>query len=319
MNEVKKINSQRLQILSQDEVAELYAVPQFNSTERNHYFLLPEKVLHSLRIMKTNGRNTSARLWFILQYGYFKARHQFFNILYGDAKEDVIFIMAHYLPNDCVPHQLPSRRIQGILKSQILQWMGYRDNINTVGQLVAEKAGYFARITHSITEILNETIHYLESKKMVLPAYSKMQDMIGAALKAEDRRLIAMMKQHLTKRVRQSLKTLFSQDDGFYRITELKLDAKSFQTKEMTSELDKLALCRPIYAFAKKILPKLSLSRSMIEHYSDLAKLYRVARLRRIPEDLSFLYLICYVHGRYERLASNLIGLQCKNPQNCRI
>jgi TnpA family transposase len=304
---VKKKNSQRLQILGQDEVAELYAVPQFNPTDRSHYFLLPDKVLHSLKIMKTNGRNTSARLWFILQYGYFKARHQFFNISYGDAREDVRFIMAHYLTNDCVPDQLPSRRIQGVLKSQILQWMGYRDNINTAGQFVAEKAGYFAKITHSVTEIFGETIHYLESKKMVLPAYSKLQDMIGTALKAEECRLIEMMKQHLTKRARQSLKTLFSQDDGLYRVTELKLDAKNFQTKEMACELDKLTLCRPIYAFAKKILPKLGLSRSMIEHYSDLAKLYRVARLRRILEELSFLYLVCYVHGRYERLASNLI------------
>lgn len=306
MNEEKKNNSQRLQILSQDEVTELYAVPQFNSTERSHYFLLPEKVLHSLKIMKTNGKNTSARLWFILQYGYFKARHQFFNISY-DAKEDVAFIMSHYLPNDRIPNQPPSRRIQGSLKSQILQWMEYRDDISTVGQLVAEKAGYLAKITYNIREIFGETIHYLESKKMVLPAYSKLQDMLGAALKAEERRLIQMMKQYLTKRTRLSLKTLFLQDDGFYRITELKLDAKSFQTKEMTNELDKLTLCRPIYIFAKKILPKLSLSRSMIEHYSDLAKLYRVARLRRIPEELSFLYLACYVHGRYERLASNLI------------
>jgi hypothetical protein len=194
------------------------------------------------------------------------------NISYGDAKEDVTFIMVHYLPNDCVPRQLPSRRIQGVLKSRILQWTGYRDNINTVGQLVAEKAGYFARITHSMTEIFGETIHYLESKKMVLPAYSKLQDMIGAALKAEERRLIEMIKQHLTKRARRSLKTLFSQDDGFYRITELKLDAKSFQTKEMTSELDKLTLCRPIYAFAKKILPQLGLSRSIIEHAGSNAK-----------------------------------------------
>ena len=306
MNEAKK-NSQRLQILSQDEIADLYAVPLFNVTERSHYFLLPEDVLRSLKIMKTNGRNTSARLWFILQYGYFKARHQFFNISYSDAKDDVVFIMAHYLPNDPVPHQLPSRRMQGILKNKILQWMGYSDDVGSAGQLVAEKVAHFARITHSLTEIFSETIHYLESKKIVLPGYTKLQDMIGAALKAEEHRLIETMKRNLTKHASQSLQSLFAQDDGFYRITELKLDAKSFQTKEMTSEIDKLTLCRPIYTFAKKILPKLGLSRGMIEHYSDLAKLYRVARLKRIPQELAYLYLVCYVHGRYERLSSNLI------------
>jgi TnpA family transposase len=307
MNGAKKNNSQRLQILTQEEIAELYGAPQFNLTERSHYFLLPEKVLHSLKIMKTNGRNTSARLWFILQYGYFKAKHQFFNISYGDAKEDVTFIMAHYLPNDPVPNQLPSRRIQGKLKSQILQWMEYSDDVSRAEQLVAEKVRHFASITYSLTEIFSEVINYLESKKIVLPGYARLQDVIGAILKAEERRLIEIMKHSLTPCVRQSLQDLFAQDDGFYRITELKLDAKNFQKKEMASEIDKLKLCRPIYAFSKNILPKLSLSRSMIEHYSDLAKLYRVARLRRLPQELAYLYLVCYVHGRYERLSSNLI------------
>jgi TnpA family transposase len=305
MNEAK--TNKRLQILSQDEVAELYAVPQFNVTERSHYFSLLENVRNGLKIMKTNGRNTSARLYFILQYGYFKARHQFFNISYGDVKDDVRFVMTHYLPNDDIPLKLPSRRIQGILRSKILQWMEYSDDVSSAGQLVAEKAGHFARVTYRVTEIFSETINYLESKKMVLPAYVKLQDMIGAALKTEERRLIKMMKNHLTNHARHSLKNLFSQDDGFYRITELKLDAKSFQTKEMTSEIGKLTLCRPIYLFAKKLLPKLGLSRSMIEHYSDLAKLYRVARLRRISQELAYFYLVCYVHGRYERLTSNLI------------
>lgn len=62
MNEANKNHSQRLQILSQDEIAELYAIPKFNVTERSHYFLLPKEVRNGLKIMKTNGGNTSARL-----------------------------------------------------------------------------------------------------------------------------------------------------------------------------------------------------------------------------------------------------------------
>lgn len=110
--------------------------------------------------------------------------------------------------------------------------------------------------------------------KTHLPSYSHLQDMIGAALAAEDRRLIEMMKHHLKKRASNALENLFKMDDGFYRITELKLDAKSFQTKEMEGEIEKLILCRPIYAFAKKFLSVLGLSRGMIEHYAGLARLY---------------------------------------------
>jgi TnpA family transposase len=304
---VNKKNSQRLQILSNDEMAELYAVPQFNATERSHYFLLPDTVLHSLKLMKKNGRNTSAKLWFILQYGYFKARHQFFHVSYSNIKDDVSFIMANYLSNDPVPLQLPSRRIQGLAKCQILKQLGYSHNTNKARQLVLKKARQLAKLTHSVSEIFGETIKYLEIEKMVLPSYTSLQDMIGAALKAEEQRLIEMVKQHLTKHTRQALQNLFSLEEGLYRITEIKLDAKSFQKKEMQSELAKLAVCRPIYAFSKKFIPILGLSRSMIEYYSSLAKLYRVARLRQAPQELSYLYLICYVQGRYERLTSNLI------------
>jgi len=306
-NGVKKKNSQRLQILSEDEIAELYAIPQFNITERNHYFLLPEKVLHSLTIRKTNGRNTSAKLWFILQYGYFIARHQFFHINYNDAKEDVSFIMANYLPNDCIPRKLPSRRVQGLKKKQILKHMGYSDDTSKACLLVTEKVRSLAKITSSLTEIFSETIKYLESEKKVLPSYYSLQDTIGAALKVEERRLIEMMKHHLTQHARQALQDLFKWDDGLYRITEIKFDAKSFQTKEMKNEIAKLSLCRPIYVFAKKFLPILGLSRSMIEYYSSLTRLYYVDRLRKVPEELAYLYIVCYVHGRYERLMNNLI------------
>jgi hypothetical protein len=176
---VKNKKSQRLQILSENEIVELYAVPPFNATERNHYFLLPEKVVHSLKIMKTNGKNTSSKLWFILQYGYFKARHQFFNIHYSHVKEDVSFVMEQYLPNDCLPNKLPSRRVQGLTKSSILKSAGYSNNMSKARLLVIEKVGHLAKITYRVTEIFDKVIQFLESEKMVLPSYSHIQDMIG--------------------------------------------------------------------------------------------------------------------------------------------
>ena len=45
----------------------------------------------------------------------------------------------------------------------------------------------------------------------------------------------------------------------------------------------------------------------MIDHYSDLAKLFTVDRLSRLPKELSYLYLICYVNSRCEQLTNNLI------------
>src|SRR3990167_2920789 len=308
MKKQQKKRSRRLQILSHDEVVALYAAPQFNATERSHYFLLPEQVLDSLKIRHKNPKDTSTKLWFILQYGYFMARHQFFCIRYANISDDVAFIMSQYLPNDHTPQQLPSRRIQATVKLRILQWMGYSENVERALQLATEKVSHLAMRTSRLTEIFTETIKHLDNEKMVLPAYSQLQDVIGAALKSEQYRLSDATERSITSDAIEALQNLFAQDDGIYRITELKVDAKSFQTKEMKGELTKLALCRSIYVFSNKLLPSLGISRGMIEYYADYAKLYRVFRIKRISRSLAWFYLVCYVHGRYEKLASNIIS-----------
>jgi len=83
------MNTQRLRILTKEEVENLYARPQFTDIERRHYFSLPADVLDFLKIAAVNGRKASTNLYFILQYGYFKAKHLFFNIRYADIKEDI--------------------------------------------------------------------------------------------------------------------------------------------------------------------------------------------------------------------------------------
>jgi hypothetical protein len=303
----KKNKVKRLQILHKDEVAAIFNVPQFNLAERNHFFGLPKNVLKDLKINKTNSKNTSAKLYFILQYGYFQARHQFFSINYKDVKEDVLFIMKNYMPNDRVPHELPIRKTQVYLKNNILQLMGFNNDSDKTDQLIFKKASDLAKITQNLAEIFDEIVKHLEDKRTVLPPYSRLQDLIGAALKVEEERLMQMVKSHIKESTRESIEHLFKHDESFYQITALKFDAKSFKTGEMTEEIRKLTLCKPIYEFAKQFLPKLMLSRRMIDHYSDLAKLFTVDRLSRLPKELSYLYLICYVNSRCEQLTNNLV------------
>jgi len=304
---MKKTNSQRLHILSDNEINTLYAIPEFDPAERSHYFDLPKPLLDLLAISATNGRHTSAKLYFILQYGYFKARHQFYNIGYGNVKSDVHFIMQQYMPNDSVPRQLPTRKTQLLVRKQILQHMGFYDDKEKQNKLITEKASSLATTTYNPVEIFNEVIKSLQTSKIVLPAYSRLQDLIGRAIWAERRRLINMVRENLTEGTRRALEDMLRLENGLYHITEIKLDAKSFQAGEMQAEIKKLFLCRPIYLFATTCLPKLGLSRRMTDHYADLAKLYIAPKLGRLPRELAFLYMICYIHKRYEKLTNNLI------------
>jgi Tn3 transposase DDE domain/Domain of unknown function (DUF4158) len=298
---------QRLRLLTIDEVDKLYACPQFSDAERRHYFTLPLDVLNSLKIAELNGKYTSTKLYFILQYGYFRVKHQFFNINYSSIKDDTAFIMDHFMPNDMMPIELPTRKIQARTKTQILQLMQFSNDIAETDKSILEKASVLVRKTQDPLEIFEEVIKVLEGKKMVLPSYSRLQDMIGAVLKNEDRRIINMVKEHLPQDAHEALENLFKSDEAFYNITELKFDAKSFQTQEIKNEINKLTMCKPIYDFSIEFLSTLSLSRRMIEYYSDLAKVYSVSRLKKIPRELAYFYIICYVHSRCERFIANLI------------
>jgi len=124
----KKNTVKRLQILHKDEVTAIFNVPQFNLAEQTHFFELQKNVFTDLKLSKTNNNNKSAKLYFILQYGYFKARHQFFNFDYKEVKSDAIFIMKNFMPTHSLPHKLPARQIQRNSRNKILQLMKFSDD-----------------------------------------------------------------------------------------------------------------------------------------------------------------------------------------------
>ena len=87
-----------LQILSDQEVDELFLLPEFIDTERIYYFTLDPKeeaVMQELIY-------THSKVHFILQLGYFKAKFRLFNFSITDVKEDLLYVMHRYFAKE--PH-----------------------------------------------------------------------------------------------------------------------------------------------------------------------------------------------------------------------
>lgn len=299
-------NSQRLCILSNQDFAAIYDRPRFNDLERRHFFVLSEPELKIVKLRPFNGRETSSKVYFILQLGYFKAKHLFFHFQYFEVEEDMRFVLHTHLPNDPAPSTLPTRKFQQSAQLQILRHMGFQycDKQNS---LIENKLSDMVRRTMAPIEIFEELKKVIDKNKMVLPPYSVLQDTIGSAFKSEKNRIIQIIQQHITDETEQALEHLFVIEDAFYKITELKFDAKSFRTQEMQSELDKLKICSEIYRFSNIILPHIDISRKNIDYYANLAKTYTVYQLKRLPKALAYFYISCYVHARYERIVNNLI------------
>ena len=88
------LDSHRLAILTDKEIAALYGLPRFTEEERPLYFDLsgPERA-------EVASHTTSVALHLILQLGYFKARQQFFAYDLQAVSEDLRYIYERYFPS----------------------------------------------------------------------------------------------------------------------------------------------------------------------------------------------------------------------------
>jgi len=302
----KPANTQkkRLRILDDDEIEAIYGIPRFTHEERIEYFSLSpgEKAaleqLHSIK----------SRIYFILQLGYFKARHLFFIFDIREVFEDARCIQEQYFPD----FQLTEFKIKYVTRlnqqNMILSLCNYRNCDARERQNVETKARQAATVCSKPIYIFREIMHYLSEQHIVAPVYSLLQDIIGKALKYEQSRLTSIARNHLTPSDIQTLKSLLSDSQGLYEITLLKREPKDFSLKEIGQEINRGKNIYDLYCLAKDLLPHLSISNESIKYYASLVTYYTVFRLRQLNEWIVYVYLLCFIYHRYQKLHDNLIN-----------
>ena len=294
----------RLKILSNDEIEAIYGIPCFTHEERIEYFSLSpseKAILEQLRSIKS-------RMYFILQLGYFKARHLFMTFSIREVLEDAKYIQERYFPD----FQLIEFKINYVTRLNqqrlILSLCNYR-NCDIEEHLKLEtKAQQAVMVCSKPIYIFREIMHYLSKEHFANPVYSFLQDTIGKALKDEQNRLISIVRQHLKPSDIQSLKSLLSDSQGLYEITLLKHEPKDFSLKEIKQEINRGKQINHLYCLAKSLLPHFSISNESIKYYASLIAYYSVFSLRRFNEWIVYVYLLCFVYLRYQKLHDNLIN-----------
>jgi len=294
----------RLKILSNDEIEAIYGIPCFTHEERIEYFSLSpseKAILEQLRSIKS-------RMYFILQLGYFKARHLFMTFSIREVLEDAKYIQERYFPD----FQFIEFKINYVTRLNqqrlILSLCNYR-NCDIEEHLKLEtKAQRAAMVCSKPIYVFREIMHYLLAEHIAIPVYSFLQDTIGKALKDEQNRLISIVRQHLKPSDIQSLKSLLSDSQGLYEITLLKHEPKDFSLKEIKQEINRGKQINHLYCLAKSLLPYLSISNESIKYYASLIAYYSVFSLRRFNEWIVYVYLLCFVYHRYQKLHDNLIN-----------
>ena len=115
-------NKERIDLLPQAEIDNLYERPIFNDEERLLYFTLTES--ESLAAMRY--ANLRTKLYFILQLGYFKAKQQFYSFDIENVIDDAEFINKIYLNGNATLCGKITREYIKSQKDDILKLYNYQ-------------------------------------------------------------------------------------------------------------------------------------------------------------------------------------------------
>lgn len=151
--------TERITILSDDEIQDLYSIPMFSQEERSLYFAMDAQELN----LALSHRSLTNRLFFVLQLGYFKARQMFFSFSLDEAEEDIRFVMDNHLPAHPLPGKKELNRLTRWKQQQkILSLFDYHECDAAWRSKLEERARLYVRISSKPANIFRELITYLE-------------------------------------------------------------------------------------------------------------------------------------------------------------
>jgi hypothetical protein len=147
------LTSRRLSILTRREIDDLYGLPRFTEEDQQLYFDLSAGEEARVRAMHTD----SAKVHFVLQLGYFKAKRQFFVYACNEVQEDLRHILERHFPGRALATirelSKPTRLEQ---QQVILNLFNYKRCGNAAKQDLERKAGRIAMRSTQPVYILRE-------------------------------------------------------------------------------------------------------------------------------------------------------------------
>lgn len=296
--------SHRLNILSKSEIQELYGLPAFTETDRQHYFDMTPAELASLQ-----ARTPSVGLFQCLELGYFKAKRQFFDFQLTDVPADVRHVaQCHFWGVDVHEARLPASKTRTRIQQTILELCGYRTFDATASAELTNRLLRAAAISAQPIYLLREALQHLESHRVVAPRYSTLQDLIGAVLERESMRVTQLLDAHMPENVKKRLLDLLQgEDDAMLTFSAIKHEPKNFSVKELQKEVERRHFFQSAHEFTLSFVMLAGLSNESVKYFASLVQFYTRYKLRRMASATARLYLLCFCFHRFRQINDNLI------------
>ncbi len=294
----------RLKLLEAEEIKNLFSHPLFNLNDQEEYFSLSPSEQKALETFKT----LPSKIIFILQLGYFKSHHLFFDVKLDEAQSDITYIVNRYFLGTTRPEDFYlTKKIRSKQKKSILSLCGYKIFCHNIHQKLELRAREAACISSHPLYVFRSIMTYLLDEKIVSPAYSTLQSFVGKTLTYEQNRLSQILQKSLTVSQVKDLNSLLENSSGLHIITQIKRDPRDFTLTEIKHEIERGKQIKDLYDNGKTSLKKLQISPESIKYYAYLVSYYSVFSLKRFSTWKRYLYLMCFVHHRYQQHHDNLI------------
>jgi hypothetical protein len=234
----------KMRIFNRLDELEFDSPPKFNSAERKKFFALSmalEELLESPRTTRTN------KVFFVVSLGYFKARKRFFARQF--LQTDIEFV-ANQLNVPLSEIDLESYSKVTYLRHQqlILSHLGYSKFDENFAKSEIQS---LVRIQYRPKIMLLELLESLARRKMVIPTYNQLCELIINAFNHHEKILSQTVFNSLNENQRLKLDSFLQKEDEnvdwSYRLTLFKKTYQSTKPLKIKANLDDLKALQQLY------------------------------------------------------------------------
>ncbi|MFD2572449.1 Tn3 family transposase [Spirosoma soli] len=301
----------RRNYLSSEERTRFDSPPQLSSTER---LILTDWPLWAEEYLEQIHTPTN-KVGFLLQLGYFRVVTRFFvPDTYPATDVEWVARCLQLSPDLIRLKDYTHNRSLYRHRATILTHLGYQAFDEGHRRGLADEA---QRLTHLQTRpalMLDALVSYLRERRVEVPVYNTLRDIVTGALQAWDAHLQAIIEAHLTPTDQALLDELLDNSGEptraggghRYPLTELKRISQSMQPKQIA---ERLALFRHLQALFTQLRPlilRLDLADDTIRYYAQYVLDNRSVRMaERVHE--RYLRLVAFIIHQYLSVGDALI------------
>lgn len=225
----------RMKIFNTLEEEAFESPPVFNSADRKRFFTLPLTLIDSM----VNLRTPTNKACFLVAAGYFKARRKFFGLQFRQT--DIEYVARQINVNSIeIDAEGYGRATNARHQRVILSYFGCNPFDKTAKTFIASEIEMLVRVQFRPKLVLLEIIQTLIRKKIAIPSYNVLADLIISALNRRQHTLSKIIDDDLNKHQRTHLDNLLGKEpsskagEGWrYRLTLLKKPYQSNQPSKV--------------------------------------------------------------------------------------